>query len=573
MKKKIIPVLLAIVLILVIFAVAFGEKILEKYSYSNERADLNSYFNLENDNDVAIILQDQRIEEKAKMIAGTCYFDIDTVKKYFTDRFYINEAEKVLLFTTDKDVIKIMIGDESNVIYVSDIGNSLNYKAAVYEGETLYIAVDYVKKYANFSYSLYDSPMHMQVYNEWSVKKEASLNKKTKLRVRGGIKSEILEDLEEGATVLILEEMENWTKVKTQDSYIGYIENKFLTGIKDVMPQPVTDAVTVEVKQIKKDGIINMAFHQVFAEQGGNDLKNALQGTKAVNVVAPTWFRLKGSEGDFSSLANASYIKTAHEMGVDVWAVMTDVDSEELYGEAVNYPTLMSSSDNRRHLIAGLIDVMENYEIDGINLDLELVKRDAGEDFIQFIRELSIETHKRNVILSIDNYVPTEYTAHYNRKEQGLVADYLVVMGYDEYYSGIGQAGSNASIDYIKTGIEKTKQASSEEKVINAIPFYTRVWESSDEGTSASMLTMSNQSSWVAKTGVTPVWSDECGQNVVEYNVNGKTYQCWLEDEESVREKLNVMKSQNIAGVAEWKLGIEDKSIWNVISEYVNGEM
>ncbi len=573
MKKKIIPVLLAIVLILVIAAVAFGGKLLEKYSYSTERADLTAYFEIENDDDVAIILQDELVEEKAKMIGGTCYFDIDTVEKYFTDRFYVSETENALLFTTDTDVIKVLIGDDSNVIYISDIGNSLNYKAAVYDNDVLYIAADYVKRYANFSYELFDSPMHMQVYTEWKLETKATINKNTKLRVRGGIKSEILKDLEEDVEVTILEEMENWTKIKTTDAYIGYVENKYLSSQKEVMPTAVTDALSFTIDQVAVDGTVNMAFHQVFAEQGGSDLKSALSGTQGVNVVAPTWFRLKGSEGEFTSIANASYVITAHEMGAQVWAVITDVDTEGLYGEAVDYVTLMSSSENRKNLIEALMSEADTYGFDGINIDFEQVKSSAGDDFIQFLRELSIETHKRQIVLSVDNYVPTEYTAFYNRKEQGFVCDYLVIMAYDEYYSGGGQAGSNASIDYVKNGIEKTKSVVDANKIINAIPFYTRVWESSNSGTSASMLTMENQSNWVSKTGVEPVWSDEYGQNVVEYTTDGTTVQCWLEDEESIKEKLQVMSAQQIAGVAEWKLGIEDKSIWDVIAQYVNGEM
>ena len=149
MKKKLIPVLLAIVLIVVIAAIAFGGSLIDRFSYSKERADLNSYYGLEAQDDIAIVLQDEIVEEKAKLIDGVCYFDLPTVEKYFTDRFYVNTQEQVLLYTTATDVIRINIGDESNVIYISGVGNSIDYRAALYEGDTLYIAADYVKRYAN----------------------------------------------------------------------------------------------------------------------------------------------------------------------------------------------------------------------------------------------------------------------------------------------------------------------------------------------------------------------------------------------------------------------------------------
>ncbi len=573
MKKKMIPVLLAIVLIFLVIAIAFGGKILEKYSYSKERADLNSYFDITQDNEVAIILQDEIVEEKAKLMDGVCYFDLATVEKYFTDRFYVNAEEKILLFTTADDVIRVEIGDGSNVIYVSDAGNSIDYKAAVYEGETLYIAADYVKRYANFSYQLFDSPLHMQVYTQWDTVTQAEITKNTSVRYRGGVKSEILTDVEASDTVIVLEELENWCKVKTSDAYIGYVESKFLKNQTSVEQLPVKDAMEVEFNSVRKEGTINMVFHQVFEGSATGSVSEVLKRTKAVNVISPTWFRLSDNAGNFTSIASASYVEQAHALGVDVWALITDVDSKDLYGVDINFYDILSSTENRTRLINGLMDQVDAYGIDGINIDFEKVRNDAGTHFVQFLRELSIETRKRGVVLSVDNYVPTEYTAHYNRKEQGLVVDYVVIMGYDEYYAGCGEAGPNASINYVEYGIIKTKESVPAEKIINAVPFYTRVWESGSEGPTSSTLTMANQSTWVKNSGVEPVWLDEYCQNYVEYQTDGKTVQCWLEDVDSIRVKLQVMKAQQIAGVAAWKLGLEDTAVWDVMEEYTNGTL
>lgn len=573
MKKKIIPVLLAIVLICAVVAIAFGGKILEKYSYSKEKADLNAYYEIENEDEAAIVLQDTIVEEKAKLIEGVCYFDLPTIEKYFTDRFYVNSEEKILLFTTAEDIIKVNIGDDSNTVYISDVGNSIEYKAAVYVGDTLYIAADYVKKYANFSYTLYDSPLRLQVYTQWGTLTEAKLKKKTSVRYQGGIKSEILTELEAGDTVTVLEEMETWTKVKTQDAFIGYVENKYLMDSTTVEQMPVTDALEVTYNNIRKDFTINMVFHQIFDPSANAKLTAALSNTKGVNVVSPTWFRLTDNAGSFSSIASADYVTQAHNAGIEVWALITDVDSKDLYGVDIDFREILASSANRRYLIDGLIAQVEMYGLDGINIDFEKVRNDAGTHFVQFLRELSIETRKRGVVLSVDNYVPTEYTAHYNRKEQGLVVDYLVVMGYDEYYAGGGQAGPNASISFVEGGITRTKESVPAEKIINAIPFYTRVWESGSNGLMASTLTMAMQQNWVNNTGVTPVWLEEYCQNYVEYQSGDTIYQCWLEDVNSIKVKLQVMKAQEIAGVAAWKLGIEDTAVWDVIEQYTNGTL
>ncbi len=569
MKKRMYPVLLAVVLIILVIAAAVGSKILNKYSYSKVRADLNEYFNLQQEDEIAIVLQDNHIEEKAKLRGDVCYFDLPTVEAYFTDRFYVNPIEQVLQFTTDTDVITVHIGEQSNVMYVSDMGEELPYQAAFYEGDTLYIAADYVKKYANMEYELFTQPLHMQIYTRWGSFTSASVSKKTVLRRLGGIKSDILVDLAAGESVIVLEKMDSWSRVKTENAFIGYVENKYLKG--EITQERVCNTGFQEIvyNRVRKDGVINLTFHQIFEETGGDALVNALQGTKGVNVVSPTWFRLSNSIGDFTSIANASYVSKAHELGTEVWALVTDVDSEDMFGVQIDFVELLSSSANRKHLIDGLMAQADTYGLDGINIDFEKVRNDSGTHFVQFLRELAIETGKRNIVLSIDNYVPTEYTAHYNRKEQGIVADYLIIMGYDEHYVGGGEAGSNASIGFVEDGIMRTKEEVPADKIINAVPFYTRVWESGTDGLKASTLTMAAQQDWITRTGVSPVWSDEFCQNYAEYQSGDSLFQCWLEDTDSIRVKLQVMKVQGIAGVASWKLGIEDKAVWDAIAEYM----
>lgn len=426
-----------------------------------------------------------------------------------------------------------------------------------------------MKKYANMEYELFTQPLHMQIYTRWGSFTSASVSKKTVLRRLGGIKSDILVDLAAGESVIVLEKMDSWSRVKTENAFIGYVENKYLKG--EITQERVCNTGFQEIvyNRVRKDGVINLTFHQVFEEAGGDALVNALQGTKGVNVVSPTWFRLSNSIGDFTSIANASYVSKAHELGIEVWALVTDVDSEDMFGVQIDFVELLSSSANRKHLIDGLMAQADTYGLDGINIDFEKVRNDSGTHFVQFLRELAIETGKRNIVLSIDNYVPTEYTAHYNRKEQGIVADYLIIMGYDEHYVGGGEAGSNASIGFVEDGIMRTKEEVPADKIINAVPFYTRVWESGTDGLKASTLTMAAQQDWITRTGVSPVWSDEFCQNYAEYQSGDSLFQCWLEDTDSIRVKLQVMKVQGIAGVASWKLGIEDKAVWDAIAEYM----
>ena len=566
--KKIIPVIVAVILIILIGAAGFGAKLLEKYSYSKERADLTEYFGIAGENDVPIILQDEQIEEHAKIFDGICYFDMATVHKYFNDRFYEDKSENSLLYTTPDMVYANVIGTGTVTGYDADFvesGESYDYTISRYEGEALYIAVDFVKKYANFSYELFTEPNHMQIYTEWDRRQTASVTKDTQVRYQGGIKSDILTDVSAGDQVIILEEMETWTKVKTQDSVIGYVENKRLGEKTEEEPVPVTDYVEPEYPSNTRDYKINLGWH-VIGGVGGNDtLEETVAKTKGLNVISPTWFTLTGNEGEFSSFATTSYVERAHEMGLEVWALVGNVDSVD-----VDLYTVLSKTSNRRRLILQLLAAVREYNLDGLNIDFENVSLDAGEPFIQFIRELSIPCRKYGIVLSVDNYVPMNHTDHYDRAEQGVVADYVIIMGYDEHYNGSDEAVSVASINFVESGIKNTVAEVPKEKVINALPFYTRIWETGADGISSQAVGMEMAQTYVSDHGIATRWDEVTCQNYGEFQDGDRLCQVWLEDAESITVKLNIMEKYEIAGVAAWRLGFETADIWDVIEEYMN---
>lgn len=584
MKKERISVIFAIALIIVVAGILFGGIILKRYSYSDEWVDMKEYLGQESDNDAAVFINDRMIEEKAKRFENTYYLDLPTVSRYFCDRFYANAEEGILLFTSATDIIRIDIGDGSNIQYIGESARELPYKAALYYNDTLYIAVDYVQEFADMEWSAYEDvnrnknkdknsdnsfAPRLLIRTVWDEYTQYELKKNTVIREKGGVKSAGVSALFKGDKVILLEKMENWSRVMTEDALIGYVENKLLYNMETGKYMKGSSCTEYTYPNIKKEGIINLAFHQVFNQSGAEALAQALAGTKGINVISPTWFRLTDNAGNISSLSDHGYVSKAHELGIEVWGLVTDVDSRELYGIDIDFFELLKSSANRKNLINNLMSQVDEYGLDGVNIDFEKVKSNAGTHFVQFLRELSIETRKRGVVLSVDNFVPTEYTAHYDRKEQGIVCDYLIIMGYDEHYVGGGEAGSVASIGYVEDGIVKTKEVVDSSKLINAIPFYTRVWESGSDGLKAQSLTMANQAQWLKDTGATPLWLDECCQYYVEYENGGSLYQCWLEDAESIRVKLQVMKAQNIAGVASWKLGIEDKRVWDEIEQYM----
>lgn len=564
MKKKVVPILIAIALIIIIGGLSFGGKIIEKYSYSKERADLNAYYHISDSEDAAIVLQNEIVEERARVIDGTWYLDLDTVHKYLNDRFYMDRNEDLLLYTLPEDIVKVVIG--SSVKETEDGSEDLGYTIARYEGEKLYLAVDYVKQYTNFGYEVFTDPNRVQIDTQWEEMQVASIKKNTQVREKGGVKSPILTDVAKGDKVTVLEQMETWTKVKTADSVIGYVENKRLENTRSELPIPVTDYTEPEYTSLTRDYKINLGWHVVAGTAGNDTLQSVTANTKGLNVISPTWFKLSDNEGNFTSFASADYVEKAHGMGLEVWALVENIE----YKDSIDMYQILSSTTTRRKLIDGLVTEVQQYGIDGINVDFEQISMDCGEHYIEFIRELSVSCRKNGIVLSVDNYVPTGYTDHYDRREQGIVADYVIIMGYDEHYAGSPEAGSVASINYVENGIADTVSQVPANKVINAIPFYTRIWETTGSSISSQAVGMEVAEEYVAAHNIDVEWNEETCQNYGEYTSGDTLYQVWLEDEESIRVKLNIMEKYGIGGVAAWRLGFEKPEIWDEIETYLN---
>ena len=561
-NQKLIPVFVAIALIIVIGGGALGSLMLSKYSYSDEKMNLEEYYHIINADEVAIVLQNEHIETKAKLSQGVYYLDFDSVQNLLNDRFYHDVAEGLLLYTTPTEIIRTTVG--SDVYTIGEETVNAGYVTSFYEGEVLYVALDYVRNYTNFSYETFTSPNRMQLTTQWPETTTAMVKKDTQIRYRGGVKSDILREVEKGETVTVLEKMESWTKVKTSDAFIGYVPNKVLRDEVTAIPEVTPNYVEPEYTSLTRDYKINMGWHQVMSEAANDTLESAVMANSDLNVISPTWFSLKSTDGDIRSIATQSYVNKAHNMGMEVWALIDNFDKD-----VSTYQTL-SKTTSRTNLIRNLMNEVLKYDIDGINVDFEEVSYDAGEPFVQFIRELSIQCRKEGIVLSVDNYVPRESTAHYNRKEQGIVADYVIIMGYDEHWGSGGVAGSVASLGFVEDGIVQTLEEVPANKVINAVPFYTRVWMTKGDKVTSEALDMETAKNFISRNGLAMTWNAVAGQNYGEIQKGNTFYQIWMEDKDSIEAKLAVMRKYNIGGVAAWKLGYETPDIWDMIATYMN---
>mgnify|MGYP004641258789 FL=1 len=566
MKKKAAPVLAIVLLIVIVAGIGFLTRVIKKYTPSSEVMSSQEYFGLDHEGEAAIVVGSEILPYKGKILNEVAYVDYQAVKEVLNDYFYWDSENNTMLYTMPTDVVQIPAGSNS---YTADgKTQSLNYNIVLIDGTETYIALDFVKQYTDISYEMFHDPDRIVINNEWGDMTVASIRKAGKVRSLGGIKSPILREVEKNEVVRILEPMEDWTKILTQDGYIGYIKNDRL--VKERTETRISDFVAPEYTNIQKDYKINLVWHQTTSMDANYNIIYDIANVKKVNTISPTWFSIASNDGTLDSLALADYVDTAHSNHMEVWPLVDN------FSENIDFTAVMNSTSARNKIENQLIAAAIEYSFDGINVDFENISEDAADGYIQFMRELSVMCRKNGIVLSVDVPVPMDFTAHYNRKALGEVCDYLMIMGYDEHYAGSEEAGTVASLSFEEEGIQNTLLEVAAEKVVSGIPFYTRLWctTTNEDGTTtvtSEAMGMNQAQQTLENNQVEASWDETTGQNYAQFNgESGELYQIWLEDTESLTRKLELIKNYDLGGVAEWKLGLEDDSVWDLIAKYVS---
>ncbi len=550
-RRKFLPVLIVIVLIVAVVLAGIVGELVSRRLPTDERADLEALYGAE-EGYASVIANHQWIDTEALWEDGHAYLPYEVVRDELNSRFCWDDTEKLLLYTLPEETVR---ADESAECDGAPVWTERD--------GTVLISLSYVEEYTNIQVEYFDAPTRIVIQTEWGSELTGTLKKDTEVRVLGGVKSEIITDLAEGDRVTILEQMATWSEVQTPDGFIGYILNSSNGETETVEPAgPYTEPVDAWTPAGYE---VCLVWQQVFGTDGLDGLRSLLSLPTPVTTVAPTWFSVTDSSGTFTSAASAEYVDTAHAAGLDVWPVVENVNNP-----AVDMTVLLSSTSNRTRLIQGIVVELENCGADGVNVDFENIPSEAADGYIQFIRELSVECRTRGLVLSVDDSVPSAWTAYYNRAEQGEGADFVIIKAFDAHDPG-SDPGSTASLSFVRAGIEDTLAEVPAEKVINGVPFYTRLWTETSTSLTSDALGMDAAADFVTAHGGSAEWLSDVGQNYVRIEEDGTVYQIWLEDEDSMEARLSMMQNYDLAGAAFWKLGMQSSDIWTVIAEYYPG--
>lgn len=557
-KKKAAPVLVVLILIVLVGAAGVVSFLINRYKPGTEYMAGNEYFNLTDENSVALIQNGELLEEQAVLIGGEPYAAYTYVESQLNSCFYWDEETKGILLTTSGGVQTLLPGDAA-------VAKTPGGQPAVQQESdgTVYISMDVVKEYTDLDYAYYNDPNRVVIRNEWDGVEQATVQSDTaQVRQKGGIKSLILADVQKGDTLLYLENLDNWCKVITADGYTGYIQTE------DISEPEAIEARTAKkdsYERITRDHKINLVWHQSTSTESNDAMAEMTAEMTGVNVISPTWFSVTDETGTISSLASADYVKLAHDAGREVWGLIDN------FNEAFDETTDLAYASVRSRIIEQLLAEAASCGMDGINVDFENLKEAGIPHYLQFLRELTSAAHTQNLVVSVDTPVPQAYTMYYQRGEQARFVDYMIVMAYDEHFAGSEEAGSVSSLPFVQQAVEEMTRVMPADQVICGIPFYTRVWTEKfgQSAITSEVLGMDGAKNYAKENQMTETWDASLGQNVATVETSDARYTIWMEDEQSMEEKLKVIQSADLAGVAEWKLGFERADVWSLISEYI----
>lgn len=567
MIKKLNPIMIIIPVVVIAIISALILVLGKKLDFSgsnNTEVSLTDYYKLP-EGEARLVVDLIKSDENAIIKDGKTYLPYSAAQKMMPRIFY-DALDDVVVYTTATEKYVYTAGEKEYQVNGKD--ETEEVPSFIEDGGNLYVALDFIEKWHEMKADVYENPGRVVIFDENNAEYEyTGVKSDTALREAGDKKEPILKELKEGEKVYLLEGTGNdFTRVFTGDGVTGYIKTSDLDTDNIEHKKYSFDRGKEDAgyTSITRDEPIVLGWHQVTSTAANSGWGTALAKAEGLNVISPTWFGVADSEGEVTSLASKDYVTKLKAINVDVWPLISDFNKD------VDYNRLFMSTTTRGNLIKNIIYFIEEYNLDGINIDFEHIKSSYAAGYIEFLRELSIEMRSRKKVLSVDNYIPLEFNAFYNIKEQGIVSDYLCVMAYDEHYSGSPKAGSVSSLSWVKNSIENTAKSAPMKKLIVGLPFYTRLWREAHTGKLTSRaLSMDGGLNLVNSNKAKKEWDKEKGQYYAEWKDGKDRMRIWLEEEKSLEAKLKLVEKDKVAGIAFWKLGLERKEAWNSVTDWL----
>ncbi len=549
-KKKNNALKLRILLVLLVVLAVGVSVLVIRFLPSRERMDLNEYFGPASDEDALVILGTGIQEQRGLLRGEDAYLPLDLVNTALNPAFYWDAENRQILYADSVQVTRTDASDAPG-------------SQVIESGDTVYLHTDLVRSRTDLDVLVGRNPSRIAIQNQFTGLNVVQAVKSTCLRVKPDIKADILTDVAAGDYLRLENEQEDWYQVSSIDGFSGFVQKRAVSAPTqmDIPRTFVKDTVSF----LSLGRPVNLVWDIYDTVEALTQIDSyALPA--GLNVVSPQWFSLMDNEGNISANgATKEYVDQAHARGLQVWGLLDNFSSE------ISSFEIFSHTASRQHVIDGLMSQAQTLGLDGLNIDIEAIAPETMPHVLEFLRELSIETHRNGIILSFDDPVPEFYNAYYNLEEQGRVLDYVILMGYDEHYSGSEEAGSVASLPWVEGGVTETLRQVPADRVVLGIPFYTRYWWTQAGAVYSEVVYQSHQDEILSENHAETYWNNELCQTVASWEKDGLPYQMWVEDEASIGYKVDLVKKYGLAGVAGWRLGLEKPGIWQTIAEHLAG--
>ena len=549
-KKVIIRTFFTIVALIVLFIIAMIA---------------NNYIILDNNKVTNLVINNRNVTSDLKnnvlIENNIIYLSEDDVQNFFDKYLYIEEENNKFITTYDKKIAEI--GFDENEININGSDKQI-YAHAINKDGINYLPISEMEDVYNIEIENIEETKVITMDSLDREQKKAVVTGSVSVKSSTNFIARTVDRLKKGETVVVISSENGISRVRTPRGKIGYIKTKKLDD------EFTLREALKEEKQIEGKVNLTWDYYSMYANAPDR------QGTTldGVNVVSPAFFHLSedglideniGQEGE-------NYVEWAHSNNYRVWPMISNAEiGMEVTSEVMN------SYEKRKALIEELVDVCVKYDLDGINVDFENMKQEDIDLFSRFIIELTPRLKEIGAVTSVDVTAPDgaeTWSLCFDRHVLGDVADYLIFMAYDQYGASSNKAGSTAAYDWVKINLDKfiKTEEVEKEKLILAVPFYTRLWTTDEEGNvlnSPSTVTMNDVDSEIPD-GVNKTWLEDEKQNYIEYEENGNIKRMWIEDIDSLRQKVSLIKEYELAGIASWELGMETEDVWQMFKEELN---
>ncbi|MBQ9391765.1 MAG: hypothetical protein IJU02_06200 [Lachnospiraceae bacterium] len=558
-KDKRFIIMLVILVVLIVAGIILYNV---RYSPTSETMTLEEYYEVA-DGETAIIIDGELISKTDGTALGLVrnnkpYVQAELINDSIKDVYAYDEVGHTVCYTTKEGTYKANAGSKGYTFN----GQSVNkdYVPFIEEAGRAYISLAFIKDSNGTDYTFNENPARTAIYTAGKERTTATVRKDTPMRRFGGNRSKILSTAKEDEEVTIVDNYGSWSQILTEEGVLGCVENGYLKD-KETSNNK-TGAAQEELNHNLMKEKIRMGWHQIFNNTANDQVSSVISVAEGMNVISPTWIQIKDNKGSINDMSSASYVQFCHDKNIKVWSLVSNIEKD------VDEGSLFKVAQNRENLINNIINSVTAVGADGINVDMESVGDANVDGYVEFIKELALKCKEKGLVLSVDNY--NIDSANYKVGIQSRYADYIVLFGYDETWTGSPTAGSNNSMGFVKEGVEDMlDEGVDKNQLILAIPFYTRLWTQTGQNVTSETVSLKDTPDLLAKNNATPTWIKENKENYAEWQKGDGKCMIWIVDDKSLKERCDYAMSKNIAGISAWKLGYETVDTWKMIKDTV----